>query len=130
MKFFNENIKEISFVDKDILKLIKHLCTEKVIPDLSVLFDKIKHSFNINQSDTTFMLKVDNFKPSAQSIISDNDNVFRNAVEHDEMLLFYKKNMNFDKKSKRLSIYKKLTSKCILVRLHDPINSNKTLLLV
>ena len=128
MKFFNENIKEISFVDKDILKLIKHLCTEKVIPDLSVLFDKIKHSFNINQSDTTFMLKVDNFKPSAQSIISDNDNVFRNAVEHDEMLTKYddslmKDEFNYEKTDEGFSVDGLKFIQIILQWVHKDLDS-------
>lgn len=109
MKFFHQDLKEITFVDKDILKFIKILWTENIIPDLSPIFNKIKHTFDIDENSTTFTLKLNNFKGSDQAIILENRHIFRNTNEIDDILTKYddlqmKEEFNFEKTDDGISV--------------------------
>ena len=70
MNFINEEIKEITLINKETLDIIKALAVDNYIPDLSAIFQKLillsdnKDNIGSTTFDNTFPLILNNFKPS------------------------------------------------------------------
>ena len=93
MNFINEEIKEITLINKETLDIIKALAVDNYIPDLSAIFQRLllfsdnKNNIGSTTFDNTFPLIVNNFKPSKLSLLSKADVEFIAAIKSDDIII-------------------------------------------
>ena len=126
MKLFDKELKQFSKIDEKVLDLIKLLWTEKIVPDLSVLYNENKQPNNLDSKG--FKLEINKFKASEASIISENSNVFKNIIEHDEALEKYdddlmKEEYKFEKTENGFSVDGLKFFQTVLQCIHQDLDS-------